>query len=511
MDSIEDQIKLISSKIKDGETAIKEATGKDLLIFIGNTGSGKSTSINYINGCTMESFEMENECMSKIRVSPKSKVPDITKIGYGKNSYTEVPVVVEGNKNMAYLDCPGFFDNRGAETNIANVVNIKNVLKVAKSVKIILTLDFHNLIANRDRGLAEMEDLALKFFGGNQDSVIKNKKSLTIAVTHIDNKEHRVKNLDNLKKEFKKFPLSSQLLDQIITFDPLNCPLEGGFKLNELHKHIDNMKPLTEFKNLFKTVLVPSDIIALQDINKSINKEIESQLEIGLNLLKVDNFKESARLLNFVESLSVIDHPEVNEMIKLNNTKINNKFDALISSFKLSCTQENFTSADKTYELIETSMKFFNKNIQKNINLKELKDFENEMKQKMYKRIAKEKEIQDRCDRMERENREYREREERRQEENKKKEEEYNKDVLYCNIIPDNGTKSFNNHAVDSAYVWKGGVFYKYQIKVNVKKSCDLVIVDGEGARYSLWCCRTGWHYVDYNSSSPTIKKIIIN
>jgi hypothetical protein len=32
------------------------------------------------------------------------------------------------NNDMAYCDCPGFSDNRGAEINIANAINTRRVL-----------------------------------------------------------------------------------------------------------------------------------------------------------------------------------------------------------------------------------------------------------------------------------------------------------------------------------------------------------------------------------------------
>ena len=391
--NIEEQIQLISSKITAGEVAVKNATGKDLLIFIGNTGSGKSTSINYLNGCIMESFD-DNAFCTKVRVHEKSEIPSITKIGHTNVSETEVPVVIEG-KNYTVLDCPGFLDNRGPLTNIANAVNIRNVMKGAKSVKIVITVGFNKLISDRDSGLAQMIDIAKKLFG-NEDSLIKNKDSIAIAVTHInidDNK--KAKNVENLKKVFNNSPIAIKLVNQVISFDPLDRPLEGGFKLNQLQNHIEKIKPIIDCKNLFKTVLVPSDIVELRDIQKAINKKIETHMDMSLTLLKVNNFEESAKFLKLLHSLGVIEHPEIDELIKESNLKINNKYNELFSTFKLSCAQENFASADQIYKLIETSMKFFNKDIQNNICLKELSDFKNDMVRKMNDRIAKERAQQD--------------------------------------------------------------------------------------------------------------------
>lgn len=39
--------------IKQGAEAAAQALGKEAIIFIGNTGAGKSTAINYVHSCTL--------------------------------------------------------------------------------------------------------------------------------------------------------------------------------------------------------------------------------------------------------------------------------------------------------------------------------------------------------------------------------------------------------------------------------------------------------------------------
>ena len=48
--STEDKIQEINKLIQEGEAAAKAAEGKFLLLVLGNTGAGKSTAINYIDG-----------------------------------------------------------------------------------------------------------------------------------------------------------------------------------------------------------------------------------------------------------------------------------------------------------------------------------------------------------------------------------------------------------------------------------------------------------------------------
>lgn len=59
------------------------------------------------------------------------------------------------------------------------------------------------------------------------------------------------------------------------------------------------------------------------------------------------------------------------------------------------------------------------------------------------------------------------------------------------------------------ANVGSGEFFYKYRFNVWVRNGgITLKIKDREGDCYTLWCCRSVWHFVDYNSSDATIVKI---
>ena len=67
-----------------------------------------------------------------------------------------------------------------------------------------------------------------------------------------------------------------------------------------------------------------------------------------------------------------------------------------------------------------------------------------------------------------------------------------------------------DHDTVESVKHASGGFFFKQRVYVTVKKSCTLGIKDATGDVYSLTCIRTGEHYVDYNSSDPTIVEVRI-
>jgi hypothetical protein len=98
---------------------------------MGGTGAGKSTAINYLNGCTMEKINRNGKNI--IAVKPKSRggrADPITSIGHGKKSMTFIPTSSLSSDGFFYIDCPGFFDTRGPAINIGNAVNTRKILEV---------------------------------------------------------------------------------------------------------------------------------------------------------------------------------------------------------------------------------------------------------------------------------------------------------------------------------------------------------------------------------------------
>ena len=54
--STEQNLAVLMHCIDMGEAAASKAEGKDIVMWIGNTGSGKSTHINITHGCTMKQY-----------------------------------------------------------------------------------------------------------------------------------------------------------------------------------------------------------------------------------------------------------------------------------------------------------------------------------------------------------------------------------------------------------------------------------------------------------------------
>ncbi len=111
--------------------------GKDLILYLGDTGSFKSTNTNYMHGHTMKREpHPENPKRSIIVVDGEATFP----IGHTNNSktlFTQAEISEEGACNC---DSPGFDENRGIEYEIAVSHNLYTTTQMANSIKGIVVM-----------------------------------------------------------------------------------------------------------------------------------------------------------------------------------------------------------------------------------------------------------------------------------------------------------------------------------------------------------------------------------
>ena len=372
--TLEESIALLTTCIHYGEKEAEKNKDKDTLIFIGNTGAGKSTTANYLAGCTMElkdPQELGIEGLDEvITVKPESeggKLREIMPIGHTKESKTFMPQIEQNSaQSLTYCDCPGFLDNRGAEINIANAVNIKNSLIQAKTLKALLLINYHSLKADRGRGLSDMLKIACDLFG-TPHNLTSNKNSLLIGITNVPEKGK----LEAIKKFVAdgKLPIMEILSDRVFIFDPLDRPFkEGGWDRQTLLQKIEELTPIEDPSKMFRTVLTNEDEKKLLQISEQIGENIQRALQDK-------NYEKASFSLNQLKELSVIDHPTILRLIAYQTTHIERYIHTLHLEFRDHCNFKRFDDALYLKTHLQTLLTHFDPEIQKLVDFTKLDEY----------------------------------------------------------------------------------------------------------------------------------------
>ncbi|MDF2939758.1 MAG: hypothetical protein K0R66_400 [Gammaproteobacteria bacterium] len=133
----------------------KASFGKDVILFIGPTGAGKSTTINYLLRHALEEDVLDDgETILKVVENKEKKS---AKMGTTVESCTTYPESFsEPGSPFSYCDCPGFFDTRPKERIITNM-SIDMVAKSARKVQgIVLLLEDAALFGQKAAGFREL-------------------------------------------------------------------------------------------------------------------------------------------------------------------------------------------------------------------------------------------------------------------------------------------------------------------------------------------------------------------
>ena len=179
--SPEESCSRLTACVALGTAQARDAAGKHAIVILGNTGAGKSCFVNLMQGCK---FALHND---RTVVRPDSPVSELMKIGHTNKSETLAPAIaacsdVFGLKGFAFVDCPGFLDNRGFEINIANAVNIKRTMAAASTARVVVIINYHSLMADRGKGVKDLFSILSGIFG-SVASVQRHAKSFLLAIS----------------------------------------------------------------------------------------------------------------------------------------------------------------------------------------------------------------------------------------------------------------------------------------------------------------------------------------
>ena len=155
-------IGLFLKQYKEHEIACKRLENENVVLFIGSTGAGKSTTIYFLKGVEMERDEYDSDHIrAKDSSSNVSIMDELSNIRLEQSirasvtsHITPVPMMLDEalkhsdvtndnslQKNrVIFCDTPGFGDSRGIETDISNSFGLANAMKSAHRVRIVFVI-----------------------------------------------------------------------------------------------------------------------------------------------------------------------------------------------------------------------------------------------------------------------------------------------------------------------------------------------------------------------------------
>ncbi|CAF4570792.1 unnamed protein product [Rotaria sp. Silwood2] len=172
--NIQELFRLVE-KVGDAAQKIK---GKKIILFLGGTGSGKSTTIHFLGGTKFEVVKVKgikhfqpakiiNPDLNKITTTPftRSETRYITPV---KVFFGDVGGVA--NDSVLLCDCPGFDDTGGPEVDIANGIGILKAIRGCKEVKPVVLISYKS-IGDRLSGVKDLAHMLVGIVPGIEDHI----------------------------------------------------------------------------------------------------------------------------------------------------------------------------------------------------------------------------------------------------------------------------------------------------------------------------------------------------
>ncbi len=177
-------VALLKTMICNGIKAAELVADKDVVVFIGATGAGKSTTITYLMGAEFSTTKKVGKLVvmpSKLKEEEDSRTKKKYLVDLEGRKYplighrpaesqTLYPEIFSSG-SIFFCDCPGFFDTRGQEERIAVAINMELAMKSARTARIAVTVKYEDLTARRGAVLTDLSKLLSKIFSRPSEAV----------------------------------------------------------------------------------------------------------------------------------------------------------------------------------------------------------------------------------------------------------------------------------------------------------------------------------------------------
>jgi predicted GTPase len=147
---------------------------EDTVFMMGNTGVGKSTTINYMCGRkVVKVLDEHDEFFERLEVENPIEGCAVGHGGDSLTRYLQSVVDPSGHdgKTLVFCDTPGFEDTEGSEVDIANAVAISWTIRQCRSVRLVLLINASMFADQRGVELNKLLHLFKRFLINTDDNL----------------------------------------------------------------------------------------------------------------------------------------------------------------------------------------------------------------------------------------------------------------------------------------------------------------------------------------------------
>ncbi len=301
----------------EGKRAISDqlqqiANTDEVILFVGNTGAGKSTLINYLSGCTLTARQ---DGLSWV-IDVQNPVTDIG--NDGTRSATYLPKLcrdINENTHRIYCDLPGFNDTRGLTQKLANACLIKEIAARVGGIRVVgvVSLDSLRSTEGRTENFQSCIEQIIQLIPSLNDSrssmsLVVTKAETTTSIEGVQGLLQEVSANDRVLQE------ATHLIGNNISFfrEPQQ---EGVIKHGDKDLIINQVNHRQVIRGAELRVPISNEMRAsIRNVATEINNRItELSQELGVDLRELVAESDSSRLPGLYRNLQELRVAEIKD------------------------------------------------------------------------------------------------------------------------------------------------------------------------------------------------------
>ncbi|CAF4926654.1 unnamed protein product, partial [Rotaria sp. Silwood1] len=314
--------------------------GKDIVLLIGETGTGKSTTVQFLAGCKMSvtKVRINSEAYSDhITTTEPFKYPGLEHVISSPLCRSETryltPVTIPlkdvlgayENGDITLCDAPGIGDTAGPEVDLANNVGVIEALKGCKSVKI-LVISSYTTLGGRGEGIQRLAHILINMIHGVEERL----ESIVYAFTRYPPNENINALLLNIKlnKVDQDRYLSRDNVFVAVLKDMIQkTENDKAYKIDPIH---GDRKPLIRELQRLCGIQYPQQVIRFSMSGETREAIINQIQRDKLNVICSLKHKDSDLVLYYLNNVKIfnelIEHNAVQEAYEVSKKSVNESF-----------------------------------------------------------------------------------------------------------------------------------------------------------------------------------------